>query len=113
MSWGTLTVGRISLKETYEISHQVNATTGVQSVAIQGMEADAWSSIDAVRARQEDLLAMQDQACPIIFSAKDNHTGFYRVKDCGANITEWPEGSWFNWTWSPGSAWSRARTRSL
>jgi len=100
MSWGTLTVGRISLKETYEISHQVNATTGVQSVAIQGMEADAWSSIDAVRARQEDLLAMQDQACPIIFSAKDNHTGFYRVKDCGANITEWPEGSWFNWNLS-------------
>lgn len=100
MSWGVVTVGRIQLRETYDLSHQVNATTGVQSVALEGSEsAPPWTEAE-LNARQQDLMAMLDRALPIVFSSKDQHTGFYTVSDVGTKLTDWPEATFFGWTLS-------------
>lgn len=101
MAWGNLSVGRIPLHETHVLSHQVNATTGEQSVSIEGQEAMPPLDQDGVRARQEDLMAMLDRALPLIFERKDNHTGFYRVKDVGTRATYWVgEAEFFGWNLS-------------
>jgi len=100
MSWGVVTVGRIELRETYDLSHQVNATTGVQSVALAGTEsAPPWTEVQA-NARQQDLMAMLDRALPVVFSTKSDHTGFYTVNDVGTKLTDWPEATFFDWTLS-------------
>lgn len=100
MAWGALQMGRIALRETYTLSNQVNATTGEQSVAIEGMESAPPFTDAQIIARSEDMVAMLDRAMPVIFSAKTTQTGFYTVKDVGTNITEWPEAKWFTWTLS-------------
>ena len=97
MAWGTVTVGRIALRETYDLSHQVNATTGEQSVAMEGMESSPPFTAAQVNARQQDLMAMLDRDLPLVFSSKSQHTGFYRVKDVGTKLTEWPEAAFFGW----------------
>lgn len=100
MGWGNLQVGRIALRETYTLSNQVNATTGSQSVTITGMESSPPFTEAQILARSEDMSSMLDRALPIIFSSKDTQTGFYTVSDVGANITKWPEATWFDWNLS-------------
>lgn len=100
MGWGTLQVGRTNLRETYTSSDQVNATTGQQSVSLEGMESSPPFTNAQIIARSEDMSAMKDRALPVIFSSKQTQTGFYRVKDVGVVNTGWPEATWFNWTLS-------------
>jgi hypothetical protein len=100
MGWGTLQVGRINLRETYTISNQVNATTGDQSVGLEGMESAPPFTDAQIIARSEDMVAMLDRALPVIFSNKTTQTGFYTVHDVGVIPTEWPEAKFFNWTLS-------------
>lgn len=98
MGWGSLQVGRTPLRETYEVSYQVNATTGQQSVALQGMESSPPFTEAQIVARSEDLVAMLDRALPVTFSSKATQNGLYEVQDVGAVITGWPEAKFFNWT---------------
>lgn len=100
MGWGTLQFGRINLRETYTLTNQVNATTGEQAVGLEGMESSPPFTDAQIIARSEDMVAMLDRAMPVIFSTKDTQTGFYTVKDVGANVTDWPEAKWFTWTLS-------------
>lgn len=100
MPWGSLQFGRIALRETYALANQVNATTGEQSVGLEGMESSPPFTDSQIIARSEDMVAMLDRAMPVIFSLKETQTGFYTVKDVGAVITEWPEAKWFTWTLS-------------
>lgn len=89
MAWGSLTVGRVLLSETPSISHQVNASSGVQGLTLEGLQSTPPLTRAQVRARQEDLMAMLDRDLPLVFSNKDNHTGFYRVSDIGTRDTYW------------------------
>lgn len=100
MPWGSLQVGRINLRETYTLAYQVNATTGEQSVTLEGMESSPPATDAQIVGRSEDVVAMLDQALPVIFSGKQTQSGFYTVKDVGAVITEWPEAKWFTWNLS-------------
>jgi hypothetical protein len=100
MGWGTLQVGRINLRETYALSNQVNATTGDQSVGLEGMESAPPFTSAQIVARSEDMAAMLDRALPVIFSSKTTQTGFYLVKDVGTVVTLWPEAEFFNWNLS-------------
>lgn len=99
MGWGSLQVGRTPLRETYTITYSVNATTGQQSVNLEGMESSPPFTLAQIQARSEDLVAMLDRALPVVFSDKTTQIGFYEVNDVGAVITGWPgEASFFNWT---------------
>lgn len=98
MGWGSLQVGRTPLRETYTIAYSVNATTGQQSVNLEGMESSPPFTEAQIQARSEDLVAMLNTALPVVFSDKTTQIGFYEVHDVGAAITEWPEAKFFNWT---------------
>lgn len=102
MGWGTLQVGRTNLRETYKVVSAVNATTGEQSVALEGMESAPPFTVPQVIGRSEDLQGMLDRVLPVIFSNKTTHTGFYIVKDVGVSDTQWPEATYFDWTLSLG-----------
>lgn len=96
---GILTLGRMSLTETKTFSHQVNATTGEESVALTGREyTRSGLTDDQVKALQADLMSMLDWDLSVQFSEKTQFNGFYRVKDVGTIYTNWPEAQWFDWS---------------
>lgn len=102
MGWGSLQLGRIPLRETYSLSNQVNATTGEQSVSIEGMESSPPFTEAQIIARSEDMTALLDQVMPVTFSDKTTQTGFYVVRDVGVPVTKWPEATYFTWSLSLG-----------
>lgn len=98
--WGTLRVGRTFASETYSLSHQVNATTGEQSVSITGTETAPRLTEAQLIAIEEDFIAAKDQSLPVYFSSKTEHTGYYLVKDAGVVVTRYPEASQIVWNLS-------------
>lgn len=102
MAWGTLQVGRLQLRETYDLLYAVNATTGEQSVSLEGMESTPPWTEAQLEARSHDLISLLDQAIPVVFSSKGDHTGMYVVRDVGAKVTRWPEATSLPWTLSLG-----------
>lgn len=101
VKWGTLQVGRTLMSETYTVSHQVNATTGEQSVSLSGTEVSPRLFTDAqCTALVEDIIGMKDQTVPVTFSSKTNHSGYYKVKDAGAIHTKLQEGTLVEWNLS-------------
>lgn len=98
---GTLQVGRLTLKENFVISDQVNATTGESAVSLTGREIYPGVPEASVIARQEDLIAMIGTSQPVTFSVKSNNDGYYRVKDVGAVLTKWEaEATFLDWNLS-------------
>lgn len=104
MSWGTLTVGRLTLAETHTLSEQRNANTGELSLVLTGMQYTTQYALeddDMVARRQEDVIALADQLVPVVFQRKASHNGFYTIKDVGAEETKWNgEFRFFNWNLS-------------
>jgi hypothetical protein len=101
MGWGTLTIGRTTLREDYTASYRVNMNTGQQTLALTGLEwASGMVTPAHVRARREDIMTMQGAILPVTFSKKEDHTGFYRVVDAGVDHTAWDEADHFRWNLS-------------
>lgn len=102
MSWGTITVGSLTLSETDSIDDKVNANTGGRSVVLTGQEMTFGKmTLDELRAKAEDLVLLMDRVLPVQFSRKTDRNGYYRVVDAGTVTTHWQdEGSWFTWNLS-------------
>lgn len=102
MSWGTITLGRMTLKETDSVDDKVNANDRSRSVVLTGQEMTFGSlTLSQLQAKAEDLVLLMDQILPISFSRKSERNGYYRVVDAGVVSTHWQgEGSWFTWNLS-------------
>lgn len=101
MSWGTLTVGRLTLKENYTLVDAVNAASGDRSIALTGVETSPNRPMAELVALGEDLGAMLRQVVPITFSQKADRNGYYEVQDVNVTYLVWQgEASAVNWTLS-------------
>lgn len=89
MSWGYLTLGRIPLRETYRVNDQVNASTGERTITLTGTETYPGITYDELVARREDLMGIRGELVGVTFSRKTTFSGFYTVKDLGANIRDY------------------------
>lgn len=98
MSWGTITVGRLNLRERWEADASVDASTGALRLALTGQESCPPLTLAELRQRQEDILGMRDRFVPITFTDKTDLDGYYRVTDAnakpanyggGLQATEW------------------------
>lgn len=90
--WGVAQIGRVYLSERYTLSEQHNAASKDRTIQIDGQDYVGWRAHDdaAVRRSQEDILGLADSIVPVIFQNKTDQNGYYRVKDVGADLTEWP-----------------------
>lgn len=104
MSWGTLTIGRVTLAETDQVVEQRNANTGDLSVVLTGMQYTTQyvgETETLLAYRQEDVIALADRFVPVTFSRKGSHNGFYIVNDVGTDEIKWNgEFRFFNWNLS-------------
>lgn len=88
MAWGTLTVGRITLKEGYTLQDSADAT-GALLLSLTGQETFPVNTLAEVRARREDLLGLVGRVLPVTFQYKTEHNGYYQVVSAEADLLHW------------------------
>lgn len=98
--WGTIIVGRLTLRETFDLTAKVHATTGVRSISIRGQESFPPLTLAEVKEREEDFMGMSDMLVPVTFTNKPDHDGYYMVADVQADAKAYTnsEARGFNWT---------------
>jgi hypothetical protein len=100
MSWGTVQIGRLTLREGFELSESASSTTGGRAIRITGQESSPPLSLEDLRIRRESLSGLADgQLVPVIFRDKSDHDGWYIVTEASAEVANWTnEVVRFNWT---------------
>lgn len=100
MGWGTVTIGRLTLRETVLADDRTNANTGVRALFLEGQESmPPLTSLAELNQRREDIMGLQGQLAPVRFTDKANLDGYYVVTDTGASQTNWQgETAWVDWT---------------
>lgn len=105
-TWGTVTIGRLVVRETYDISSKLNMNTGTATVELAGEESVPPLTRGEWAARREDMTNLVGTFVPVTFTNATEHDGFYRVVDSGAEVTDWiragapagsGQGSRFTW----------------
>lgn len=99
MSWGILSVGGLTLKETYTISDSTNAQSGIRTINVQGIETSPPLSATQIESVAEDLASMLGKIVPVTFSQKSDRNGYYLIDDVNTSALKWvDEASSFNWS---------------
>lgn len=98
-SYGTVQVGRLLLRETFELKTDVHASQGVRTVVITGEESQPPLPAAEVQQRHEDIMTMRDAVLPITWTNKSDHDGFYIVEDISATQINWT-GEVIKFSWS-------------
>lgn len=98
LDYGTVQVGRLTLRETFELKTDVNAATGVRSIVIAGQESAPPLTKAQLKQRHEDIMTMRDMVQSIVWTNKSNHNGYYMVDDISATEVDWiTEVNKFDW----------------
>src|SRR5690242_2332241 len=84
--WGTLTVGRITLRETVTVSE---AGGDSRTLAVSGQESTPPLTRAELVARHDDLMALDaDQVLPVTWTDKPERDGYYKPGAPSADLTD-------------------------
>jgi len=98
-TWGTMQVGRLTLREGFTLTAARNASTGDRTLTVNGEESSPPLDVAQVAQRQEDILGLLGSYVPITFTDKSDHNGFYLITDTDAGpLTNWG-GEVVKFTW--------------
>jgi hypothetical protein len=82
MSYTTVTIGRMTLQETFTMNANISAGTDTRTIVLAGEESyPPLTTIAEVQRRNEDILGLQNRLVPIRFGTKSDHDGWYRITD--------------------------------
>ena len=98
MTWGTVTIGGISLRETSD------AQRDGSEVRISGQEANPPRSVAHVESVHANLTSMVGRTVPAVFTDKDELTAFYLVTGARAEMDTWAGGTLPSVSWEVGLA---------
>jgi hypothetical protein len=82
--WGSVTIGRITLRETFTV-----AEDDTREMTISGETSVSGLTAEQVERIYEDLLGMQDQFVPIVWSDKAFLSGYYTVTKVQNNYSSY------------------------
>jgi hypothetical protein len=89
-TWGTLVIGRLTLREGFTAEPARNASTGDRTLTLTGEESSPPLTLLEVKQRNEDILGLLNRYVPVTFTDKTDHNGFYWVNDVNAGtLTNW------------------------
>ncbi|MGC5565346.1 hypothetical protein ACPYPG_21260 [Streptomyces sp. FR-108] len=94
--WGTITVGRIALREVFTVQESGG---DVRKLSVDGQEASTDLTRAQVTARHDNLLALEGTVVPVTFTNKPERNGYYTVESVAADLTEWPGGTTVKTDW--------------
>lgn len=87
--WGDVQVGRVLLRETYDVGSQFNMNTGSATIQLGGQESYPPLSRAEWAARRENIIGLNGALVPVNFVNATEHDGYYRVVDVGTDVTDW------------------------
>lgn len=87
-TYGTITVGRLVLRETFTVKADVHASHGRRTVSIEGEESMPPLTEAELRRRNEDIMTMRDAIMPITWTNKSDFDGLYIIEDVSAELTD-------------------------
>jgi hypothetical protein len=99
MPWTDITVGRLTLRETFDLAANISAGTDTRTLVLAGQESYPPLTLAQVKQRQEDILGLQNRLVPIRFGTKSDHDGWYRITDVNTSVVDYQgnEVRSFNW----------------
>jgi hypothetical protein len=90
MSYGTVQVGRLALREALSpYDDKVNATTDARTATITGQESLPPLTAAQIARIQDDLPSLMGALVPVTFTDKDDRNGYFQVRDTGAKLFSW------------------------
>jgi hypothetical protein len=90
MTYGTVQVGRLALREALSaLDDKVNATTEDRTVTTSGQESLPPLTAVQMARIQDDVPALMRAFVPVTFTDKDDRNGYYEVRDVGAKLMSW------------------------
>lgn len=90
MTWGTIQVGRLTLRETFGADDKVNANSGVRDIVLKGQESTPPLDLADLRQRSEDIGGLMGALVPVTLTDKPQYDGYYTIKDVGTSVTSYP-----------------------
>lgn len=94
-----ITIGRITLRETFELSANISAGTDTRTLVLSGEESYPPLTLAQVKQRQEDILGLQNRLVPIRFGTKSDHDGWYKISDVNTSVRDYQGGELRAFTW--------------
>ncbi len=99
MTWPNVTIGRLTLREVFDMTPQINTGTDKRTLALRGEESSPPLTLAEVKRRNEDVLGLLDRFVPVMFGSKSDHDGWYVVRDVNTDLTNYgDEVVKFAWT---------------
>lgn len=99
MTYGTVTVGRLVVRENFVLTTAVDGSSGERSVSLSGEESNPPLTVTAMKQRHEDIMGMKGMLVPVIFTTKTDQNGYYQVADVSCDLTNWDNSpAKFAWT---------------
>ena len=97
-AWTDITIGRLTLRETFDMNSNVSAGTDTQSIVLAGEESFPPLTVAQVKQRREDILGLQNRLVPIRFGTKSDHDGWYKISDVNTAVRDY-QGEVRAFTW--------------
>lgn len=89
MSYGTVQVGRLTLREDRDITAKVNAQTGGITLALTGQQSSPGFTTAQVEQAMADIMASTSAIIPVSFTEKTALNGYYTVADWAASQSKY------------------------
>lgn len=89
MPYTDITIGRLTLRETFEMNANISAGTDTRTIVLSGEESYPPLTLAQVKQRQEDILGLQNRLVPIRFGTKSDHDGWYRITDVNTSVRDY------------------------
>lgn len=84
--WGTISIGRMTLRETVTAEETIHATTGERTLRLSGQESTPPLTEAQLRDRHAGLLGLHGALVQATFTDKTNLDGYYGVTDASAQL---------------------------
>lgn len=91
MTFGVIQAGRVALRE--DATFDMKVVGGGVEMSLSGQESFGRLTMDQIKQRVDDLIALQGQVLPFTFTQKSELNGFYYVAEAEETYTRWePQG---------------------
>jgi len=87
-TWGTIRIGRLTLRETTTAEEGLHAQTGDRSIRLSGQESCPPLPAAELLARHEAIMNMHGTLVQVVFGDKTGLNGYYGVTDASAVLQD-------------------------
>jgi len=83
MSWGTVTIGGVDFRETFDVAEDG------ESLSLEGQESTPPLARGDVLQLHANVLGLEGRVVPITFTGKPERNGFYLVTGASSDLFDW------------------------